>query len=361
MDRSTRDASGHRPVRSGIAGTPVDSGIAGTHFVPDGTPIGPDGTPVEPDGTTALRASDPLNSTGAPVGASASPSRTNGSPVGTASPSRRSRDLDHRLLAVMGRLTDRDRRLCRLLDCHRVLTTAQVADVGFTGERRARMRLGELYALDVLDRFRPATWATPAPYHWTLGPLGAALLAAESGLDASTPAWRRTLAHDLAASQRLTHLVGVNGFFTALLRSTRTRPGCSLDEWWSERRCAHEWGAVVRPDGYGIWSDRGTTLPFLYEHDNGTEPLGRLAAKLDGYRRLAQAAGHPNWVLFTFPTPRREHEAARALAGHGVPVATATRPPSTPPDAAIWAPLTGNVGDRRMRLAALAHLPPEVA
>ncbi len=354
MDRSTRDTSGQGPVRFGIAGTPVASGIAGTGSEPDGTRI-------EPDGTVALVASDRLESTGAPPGASASPSRPHGSPVGTASPSRRRRDLDHRLLEVMGRLTDRDRRLVRLLDDHRVLTTAQVADVGFTGERRARMRLGELYALDILDRFRPATWATPAPYHWTLGPLGAALLAAESGLDGSLPAWRRTLAHDLAHSQRLTHLVGVNGFFTALLRSARTRPGCSLSEWWSERRCAHEWGAVVRPDGYGIWSEQSTTLPFLYEHDNGTEQLGRLAAKLDGYRRLAEAAGHPNWVLFTFPTPRREHEAARVLAGQGVPVATAARSRSAPPDAAIWAPVAGNVGDRRLRLAAFAHLPPEVA
>ena len=75
--------------------------------------------------------------------------------------------------------------------------------------------------------------------------------------------WRRGLAHDLAASQRLAHLVGVNGFFTALLRSARTRPGCRLEEWWSERRCAREWGEVVRPDGYGVWVDHGASMPFL--------------------------------------------------------------------------------------------------
>ena len=224
------------------------------------------------------------------------------------------RDLDHRLLAVLGRITERDRQLCRLLEDHRVLTTAQVADVGFSGERRARTRLSELYALDVLERFRPRTGANLASYHWVLGPLGTALVAAEAGVDVAELDWRRGLVHDLAASQRLAHLVGVNGFFTALLRSARTRSDCRLEEWWSERRCGREWGEVVRPDGYGVWCDYGVSTPFLLEHDNGTERLARLANKLEGYAKLAVAAGHPNWVLFTFPTPRRELEARRVLA-----------------------------------------------
>ncbi|MDA8283161.1 MAG: replication-relaxation family protein [Actinomycetota bacterium] len=259
----------------------------------------------------------------------------------------------------MGRLTERDRVLCRLLDDHRVLTTPQVADVGFTGERRARMRLSELYVLDVLDRFRPQAWGNPSPYHWVLGPLGAAVVAAEHGTDLSDLSWRRNLAHDLAASQRLAHLVGCNGLFCALLRSARTRPGCALEEWWSERRCAREWGEVVRPDGYGIWTEHRTSLPFLLEHDNGTERLDRLAQKLDGYARLAAEAGHPNWVLFTFAGPRREAEARRVLAHPDVPVATTARPtrpaPGTAPDAAVWLPVT-NTGPR-LRLAQLATVP----
>jgi hypothetical protein len=269
------------------------------------------------------------------------------------------RDLDRRLLPVLGRLTERDRHLCRLLEDHRVLTTAQVADVGFTGERRARMRLGELYALDVLDRFRPRTGGNPAPFHWVLGPLGAALAAAEAGIDVADLDWRRGLVHDLAASQRLAHLVGLNGFFTALLRSARIQPGRSLDEWWSERRCAREWGEVVRPDGYGVWTEGDTSLPFLLEHDNGTERLARLAQKLDGYAKLAAEAGHPNWVLFTFPGARREADARRVLARPDVPVATATRSdhpaPGFTPDTDVWLP----VADRgpRLRLAQLASLP----
>ena len=266
------------------------------------------------------------------------------------------RDLDVRLLGVLGRLTERDRLICRLLDEHRVLTSAQVADVCFTGERRARMRLAELYALDVLDRFRPRRGGSPVPFHFVLGPLGAALVAAEHDQPVADLAWRRHLASDLAASQRLAHLVGTNGLFTALLRSARTKQNCQLAEWWSERRCAREWGEVVRPDGYGVWTEHATSLPFLVEYDNGTERLGRLARKLDGYARLAEAAGHPNWVLFSFPSPRREAEAARALCHRVVPVATTARVGRGAPDGPVWLP-AGSTDTARVRLADLAELP----
>ena len=256
---------------------------------------------------------------------------------------------------MVGRLTERDRLLCRLLDDHRVLTTPQVANVGFAGERRARMRLADLYALDVVDRFRPQAWGNSAPYHWVLGPLGAAVAAAETGTDLADLSWRRSLAHDLAASQRLAHLVGLNGFFTGLLRAARTRPGCALEQWWSERRCAREWGEVVRPDGYGIWTERNTSLAFLVEYDNGTERLDRLAGKLGGYAQLAAAAGHPNWVLFSFASPRRETEARRVLAHPTVPVATTTRTARTTTDGAVWLPAAGT--GRRLRLIDLADLP----
>jgi hypothetical protein len=173
------------------------------------------------------------------------------------------------------------------------------------------MRLSELYTLDILDRFRPKAWGNPSPFHWVLGPLGAALVAVEAGIDVADLCWRRSLVHELAASRRLALLVGLKGFFCSLVRSARTRLGCRLDEWWSERHCAREWGEVVRPDGYGIWSEADTNLPFLLEYDNGTERLERLAAKLDGYARPAAAAGHPSWVLFSFPSPRSERHTRR--------------------------------------------------
>ncbi|MGH8995523.1 MAG: replication-relaxation family protein [Acidimicrobiales bacterium] len=78
--------------------------------------------------------------------------------------------------------------------------------------------------LDVLDRLRPQAWGTSAPYHWVLGPLGAAIVATEAGRDPADLTWRRRLARDLAKSQRLSHLVGTNSFFTALLRAASVDP-----------------------------------------------------------------------------------------------------------------------------------------
>jgi hypothetical protein len=197
--------------------------------------------------------------------------------------------LGRRLISVLGRITERDRALCRLLDDHRVLTSPPVTDAFFSGERRARTWLLELYELDILERFRIRTMGNSGPFHWLLGPLGAALVAAEAGIDVTDLDWRQGLVNDLAASQRLGHLTGINGFFTSLMGSERTGNDGRLEEWWSERRCAREWGEVIRPDGFGVWTGSGGYLPFLLEHDNGTERLARLAAKLDGYDA---ATGH---------------------------------------------------------------------
>ncbi len=350
---SALDHAGQGPVRTGSAGTGAGSAGAGAPVTPAAGPsaAGPSTALSSTTRSSAARLPSASVAAGGPA-PSGAPHRS-----GPTDTSRRGwRDLDSRLLPVLGRLTERDRRLCRLLDDHRVLTSSQVADVCFTGERRARMRLAELYAIDVLDRFRPRRGGSPVPFHWVLGPLGAALVAAEHGVEVADLAWRRRLVHDLAASQRLAHLVGTNGFFCALARSARTREGCRLEQWWSERRCAAEWGEVVRPDGYGVWTDHGTSLPFLLEYDNGTERLERLARKLDGYARLAAAAGHPNWVLFSFGSPRREAEARRVLCHPVVPVATTTRAGRGAPDGPVWLP-AGSTGTARVRLIDLAGLP----
>lgn len=262
-------------------------------------------------------------------------------------------DQQDRLLLLAGRLTDRDRHLCQLLYEHRVLTTGQVADVGFTGLRKAQRRLVVLHHLDVVDRFRPRGWPGSDPYHFTLGPAGAAVIAADRGISLADLGWRRDTAAALAISQRLTHTVGVNGFFTALLAAARPRPHAQLAAWWSERRCAAAWGTLVRPDGYAIWVDDDGRVPFFLEYDTGSERLARLAGKLGGYARLAAAAGHPTWVCFTFPTPAREAAARRVLGHPTVRVATAALRPGISPDGSVWLAV-GDPGPRR-RLADLGH------
>jgi hypothetical protein len=263
------------------------------------------------------------------------------------------------LFDLAGTLTDRDRQLCRILQSHRVLTTAQVADIAFGSLRRAEQRLAALHARHVVDRFRPRVEQGSAPYHWVLGSAGAAALAAEAGTDPASSRWRRDTAIALAGSSRLAHLVGVNGSFTALIRTARTSPptsGCELVEWWSEARCAAEWGEVVRPDGYGVWAEGGRRLPFLLEYDRATERLRRLGDKLSGYADLAAEVGHPTWVCFVFPTPGREAAASPVLGHPAVPVATAVLTARDDPAGPVWLPTSARQGPR-LRLIDLASQP----
>ena len=252
---------------------------------------------------------------------------------------------DKALSLVLARLTDRDRYLCQLLHEHDVLTSRQVCQVAFTGERRTRKRLAELANLAVIDRLRPRVATGSAPFHCLLGPAGAVFVASDLGLAASAVLRRRDVAHTLARGQRLAHHLGANQVFTDLLADgRRANPSGQLEVWWSARRCAAEWGQVVHPDGYGIWTTpEGRRLPFLLEHDMGTERLARLAAKLDGYADLTAAAGHPTQILFTFPTPEREHSARHALTPAASrlhqPIATAVKNALTDAAGTIWRPL----------------------
>lgn len=250
---------------------------------------------------------------------------------------------DQLLLSLASTLTDRDRLLIRTLAEHRVLTTWQVADLVVSGQRRTELRLAQLYQRRVLDRFRPLTKTGSAPFHWVLDEAGAAVLGAERGVTIDKLGWRRDKALALRDNQRLDHLVGVNGLFTGLVRTARTQPGCELAVWWSERRCAAEWGEIVRPDGYGVWVQAGRQVPFLLEYDRGTERLNRLAGKLPGYAELLGAAGRPTPVLFAFLTPGREAHARQVLAPAArtlaVPVATAVLAARSSAADPVWLPL----------------------
>jgi protein involved in plasmid replication-relaxation len=225
-----------------------------------------------------------------------------------------------RLATLAGRVTDRDRALCRLLHEHRVLTSGQLTDLAFPSRNAAEHRLAVLHQLGVVDRFRPRHSPGSAPYHYVLGPLGAALLAAEADQDPAELGYRRDRALALAHSQRLGHLLGVNSFFSALARAARGHPDAALEVWWSEQRCAAQWGRLVRSDGYGRWRVHGTGI---------RTPL-----------------------LLWLPSQAREATARQALAGSSLPVATATPHPDHTPAGPLWLPLHAS-GPRR-RLGQLA-------
>jgi hypothetical protein len=258
------------------------------------------------------------------------------------------RSTAERLAALAGRLTGRDRDLCRLLAEHRVLTTPQLVELAFLSRNAAQHRLAVLHRLGVVDRFRPHHTPGSAPYHYLLGPLGAALLAAQHEQDPGQVGYRRDRTLALAHSQRLQHLLGVNGFFTALAAAARDHPDAALEVWWSEQRCTQQWGELVRPDGYGRWREHQQRLDFFLEYDRGSEPVGRLAGKLAGYLELAHASGIGTPLLLWLPTPAREAAACRAIAGSSLPVATATPHPDHPPAGPVWLPLHRHGPRRRL-------------
>jgi hypothetical protein len=248
-------------------------------------------------------------------------------------------------LAVLGRLTERDRFICRTLWEHRVLTTEQTCDLCFSNLTTAQHRLVTLWRLGVLDRFRPLRPTGSESWRYTLGPAGAAIVAAERGVEAPRASTLQSRVVALAAGQRTGHNLGVNGFFCSLHKAGRRQPGAAVVAWWSERRCAAEWGELVRPDAYGVWEQDGRRVEFFLEHDTGTEALSRVAAKLDGYRDLADADGIARPVLFWLTQPGREPGLRRALGKTAVPVFTAVTGGAGPAEA-VWLRL-GEEGPRR--------------
>jgi hypothetical protein len=262
------------------------------------------------------------------------------------------------LASLASRLTDRDRAILRFVGEHRVLTTGQFAQLFFGSQDRAEHRLRELTDARVLARFRPHTrhGEGSAPFHYVLGPLGAAVLAAEQGVELRRLGYRLDKALAIAHSQRLGHTVGINGFFTALAAHARQRgPGrAALAVWWSERRCADRWGEIVRPDGYGRWREDDREVDFFLEYDRGTESTERLAAKLAGYQDLADATRILTPVLFWLPSSGREATAREALAGQTrwgrrrFVVATASATLRLDPADRVWLPLSQSWPRRRL-------------
>jgi hypothetical protein len=275
---------------------------------------------------------------------------------------------DHQATLAL-RLTARDRWIIRMLHEHRVLTVHQVTACAFPSVRSGRLRLRELFQWSVVDRFQPFITRGTSPMHYVLGPAGAAVLAAEDGLDVKELGYRHDRAIGVAHSLRLAHTVGVSEWFTALIAHALHTPDATVDAWWSETRCGRHFGDLITPDAFGRFTAGGREIEFFLEYDFGTEVLAKLAGKLTGYAALAQATGITTPLLVWLPTARREAAARRILARvwqelddpRSVPVATATAElldPATPhpsPAAPVWLPLDASGGQRGRR--PLHHLP----
>jgi hypothetical protein len=237
----------------------------------------------------------------------------------------RHRATNAQVLTELSRLTGRDRQLLELLEAHRVLTTDQVAAIGFGSIARARSRLHLLHTRGVLDRFRHYIRPGSVSWRWTLGPLGAAVLAAGRDQAPPRPAAVREATVRLAAWPQLEHLIAVNSFFVSLHSAARHRPDTELARWWSENQARRAVGGLVRPDGAGLWRQHHREVPFWLEHDTGTEPLGKVAGKLTDYQQLA-GTGWDLPILFHLPGATREanlhQQLAEAELASGLTVAT---------------------------------------
>ena len=281
---------------------------------------------------------------------SATPAPSGPVPAPPVEPSRSAGPVLAGKARLAGILTARDRWLLWMLYEHRVLTTTHIAALAFTAPRRATRRLLRLHEAGVIDRFRPRRLVGSAPSHWILAPAGAAVLAAEHGLDVRELRWRHDRALAAAHSLRLDHDIGACDWFTSL--ATDPALPATLTAWWSPTRCARLWGDLARPDGYGhldpTGGGRAVGLEFFLEYDCGTESLIQLTNKIHGYAALAAATSITTPLLVRLPTHYREASAHTALAATAagldhpdtVPIATtAADRPGASPAGPVWLPL----------------------
>ena len=249
-------------------------------------------------------------------------------------------------LAVFRRIVPRDHALLALLAEHYLLSTPQIAAAFFDNRRTAQRRLTTLHRLDVVHRFAyPNAENTAVPYLYTLGQVGLQLYpdAYHDPDDRHTKTPRSSLerARRIAASASAAHLLGVNQFFVDLLTAVRYgqasgAPDSRLLRWWSEQHATDVYAqSNIRPDGHGVWTAEGRTVGFFLEHDRGTEDLPRVVAKLRAYARLAEFG--PRYpVLLWLPTPERQANVLRLLAGVRMPMPVATAVHGPDPAGRVW-------------------------
>ena len=240
------------------------------------------------------------------------------------------------LLAIYPHITTRDRLLLQLLDDHQVLTTGQIHRLLFSARRTCQLRLNELAALGLVERFRfSRDGGGSQPWHWTLGHNGHRFQAAAHERPEPTARSSNQTVQRLSANPRLTHLVLTNEFFVRLSEHARRHDEVRLDRWWSEQVTTKQYRSITA-DGHGLWTADGVTVGFFLEADTGSEPLGRVVAKLDRYAKLVRRGGPRYPVLFWLGSEQREEHLHRLLHGEHTTVVAATAIHASEPADPVW-------------------------
>jgi hypothetical protein len=215
-------------------------------------------------------------------------------------------------------LDERDHAILLSLLEHKVLTTDQIKSLFFRSIRRCQHRLRELKDLGLIAAFPPRRGFAEgrAPACWFLTRTGLSEIADAKGLRPSDLAWVPDESY--RGSRNLAHRLGVNAFFSALVEASRAHEDHCMATWRPERWIRTP-TAEVKPDGFGRYLHPGGACEFYLEFDRGTEAVGALSRKLEGYLRLAagwteerEPTGFPN-LLIVVPEGMREGEIGAAL------------------------------------------------
>ncbi|MER7456322.1 replication-relaxation family protein [Micromonospora sp. NPDC126480] len=235
------------------------------------------------------------------------------------------------LLRLQASITARDDRLLGWLYDHGVLTTDQIAAALFPSLDFAQRRLRRLTVLRAVDRFRPnKPDGGSYPYHYVLDQLGYEHVHAQRGLGPPRRDQARRRKQSLTSRPDLPHLLGGNQVFIDLAAHARTHPDASLVR-WQPASAYHDPGVfyreggnpqimvhgptgLPRPDGAGVWTERGRSVPFFLEYDTGGERLDILTEKIAKYERLYAMSTWAWPVLFHLPSARREANLHHRLA-----------------------------------------------
>ncbi|MFG3685478.1 replication-relaxation family protein [Micromonospora sp. NPDC047740] len=234
------------------------------------------------------------------------------------------------LLRLQASITARDDRLLGWLYDHGVLTTDQIATALFPSLDFAQRRLRRLTTVRAVDRFRPnKPDGGSYPYHYVLDQLGYHHVHAQRGLGPPRRDQARRRKQSLTARPDLPHLLGGNQVFIDLATHARTQPNTSLDR-WQPASAFHSPGVfyrkgdnpqmtvrpagLPRPDGAGVWTEHGRSVPFFLEYDTGRERLDILTEKIAKYERLYSMSTWAWPVLFHLPSARRELNLHHRLA-----------------------------------------------
>ncbi|MFC4018859.1 replication-relaxation family protein [Micromonospora sp. GCM10011542] len=245
------------------------------------------------------------------------------------------------LLRLQASITARDDRLLGWLYDHGVLTTDQIAAALFPSLDFAQRRLLRLTVLRATDRFRPnRAYGGSYPYHYVLDQLGYNHVRAQRGLGPPRRDQARRRKQSLTGRPDLPHLLGGNQVFIDLAAHARTHPDTALDRWQpasafhgpgvfyrkgsNPQMMVHGPSGLPRPDGAGVWTEQGRSVPFFLEYDTGRERLDILTEKVAKYARLYSMSTWTWPVLFHLPSARREANLHHRLAGIGSDMVIAT-------------------------------------